>query len=158
MFLLSLAAYVSSAPIAPAASVAPSTSVLDVASATDEDQRVGWTSNPTGRGTSKIITSCTFTLALCIWTAIHPDLVRKTKPKKTTGNDNTDSSGSKPVTSSPAAAGAPPPVDGDGISWIGTQRSGRDTSPVPHPENDADTTPQSQTSSPANATTTGMDK
>lgn len=130
MFLLSLATYVSSAPIAPAASVAP-TSALPVA---NEDERVGWTSNPTGRGTSKIITSCTFTLALCIWTAIHPDLVRKTNPGKTTENENADSRESKPIASSPAATGTPRAPEGE----------------------NTDTTLQIQTSSPAGAATVGV--
>ncbi|KAI5836783.1 hypothetical protein DFP73DRAFT_505522, partial [Morchella snyderi] len=76
IFLLSLAAYVSSAPVGPVShvsvTVAPTPAV--VAPVAGGGERVGWTSDPAGRGTSKIIMSCGLTLALCIWTAIHPDL------------------------------------------------------------------------------------
>lgn len=30
---------------------------------------------PSGRGTIELLTSCTMTIVLCIWTAIHPDIV-----------------------------------------------------------------------------------
>jgi hypothetical protein len=71
LFLLSVAAYVSAAPVAPVTPCAPVAPVLP------EGARVGWVPNPVGRGTSKIIISCSVTLALCIWTAIHPDVVKK---------------------------------------------------------------------------------
>ena len=35
-----------------------------------------WVLEPDGRGSWSILYSCTFTLALCVWTAIHPNLPR----------------------------------------------------------------------------------
>lgn len=37
---------------------------------TDSHQRVGWASQPNGRGTIDIIWSCIFTLFLCVWTVL----------------------------------------------------------------------------------------
>jgi hypothetical protein len=37
-------------------------------------ERVGWTTSPNARGTFEIISSCIFTLSLCCWTAVHPDV------------------------------------------------------------------------------------
>lgn len=36
---------------------------------------VGWQSEPRGRGTFSIITTCGVTLGLCVWTAIHPNVL-----------------------------------------------------------------------------------
>lgn len=35
----------------------------------------GFVPNPTGRGTIEVLFSCIVTLGLCIWTAVHPDVV-----------------------------------------------------------------------------------
>lgn len=32
---------------------------------------VGWMADPSGRGTFSLVTSCLFTLGLCVWTAMH---------------------------------------------------------------------------------------
>lgn len=40
----------------------------------------GWVPAPRSRGTFNIITSCVVTLVLCVWTAIHPDVVHNVKP------------------------------------------------------------------------------
>jgi hypothetical protein len=39
-----------------------------------DNERVGWVSQPTGRGTAGLIYSCLFTIFLCTWTAYHPDV------------------------------------------------------------------------------------
>ncbi|KAH0611865.1 uncharacterized protein H6S33_011130 [Morchella sextelata] len=138
LFLLSLAAYVSSAPVASVASVAPTPTPAAVAPIAAEGERVGWTSNPDGRGTSKIIISCSLTIALCIWTAIHPDLVRKPLKDKAdpSGSENSSSAGAETPdgeevnprsdTNTPDSAQtavAPCPTCGE------TQKSRRDATP-----------------------------
>ena len=40
-----------------------------------------WVSDPNNRGTWSLLYSCTFTLALCVWTAIHPLSQRLRKAK-----------------------------------------------------------------------------
>lgn len=35
---------------------------------------VGWTSSPDGRGTNDIILTCIFTIVLCCWTSVCPNL------------------------------------------------------------------------------------
>jgi hypothetical protein len=38
------------------------------------NERIGWVSEPTGRGTAGLIYNCLFTIFLCTWTAYHPDV------------------------------------------------------------------------------------
>lgn len=41
---------------------------------TSSDERLGWVSQPNGRGTLDILLSCLFTVFLCTWTALHLNL------------------------------------------------------------------------------------
>ncbi len=37
----------------------------------DTSQTVGWVSEPNGRGTVSLVTSCVLTLGVCVWSAMH---------------------------------------------------------------------------------------
>ena len=50
--LLSLPSFAKSAPVVPT-------------------REPGWVSAPSGRGTFELVSSCVFTLVLCVWTALH---------------------------------------------------------------------------------------
>lgn len=41
---------------------------------------VAWVPEPRGRGTFGLVTSCVVTLGLCVWTAIHPDVIPDSTP------------------------------------------------------------------------------
>ena len=43
---------------------------------------VSWADNPHRRGTQEILTSCTITIFLCVWTAVHLNLPLRTKAKQ----------------------------------------------------------------------------
>ena len=46
------------------------------------DERVhGWTSEPSGRGSWGILSTCVLTLALCVWTALHPNVSKRRESK-----------------------------------------------------------------------------
>ena len=40
---------------------------------------VGWVSEPNGRGTFGVITSCLFTLSICVWSSLHLNVAPKTR-------------------------------------------------------------------------------
>ena len=40
---------------------------------------VGWVSEPNGRGTFGLVTSCLFTLSICVWSAMHLNVPPKTR-------------------------------------------------------------------------------
>ena len=39
-----------------------------------DEQKQPWTASPSGRGTLNILWTCVSTLALCVWTAVHPNI------------------------------------------------------------------------------------
>lgn len=41
---------------------------------TGPDDAVGWTSSPNRRGTIDIFWTCAFTLVICTWTVLHPNM------------------------------------------------------------------------------------
>lgn len=41
------------------------------------DSTVGWVSDPDGRGTASLVTSCILTLGLCAWRALHLNIPPK---------------------------------------------------------------------------------
>lgn len=43
---------------------------------------VGWVSDPNGRGTAGLITSCVLTLGLCAWSALHLNIPPKREPRR----------------------------------------------------------------------------
>ncbi|KAK3339621.1 hypothetical protein B0T25DRAFT_511802, partial [Lasiosphaeria hispida] len=49
-------------------------------SSSTSDRSGSYVSGPAGRGTIQLLWGCTITFALCIWTAIHPDVVHTNSP------------------------------------------------------------------------------
>jgi hypothetical protein len=47
-----------------------------LAEANPSDDRQGWTSSPNGRGTIDIIWACLFTIFICCWAIVRPDIAR----------------------------------------------------------------------------------
>lgn len=43
---------------------------------------VGWVSDPNGRGTAGLVTSCVLTLGLCAWSALHLNIPPKGETKR----------------------------------------------------------------------------
>lgn len=48
-----------------------------MANVTQSYAHVGWVSEPRVRGTASLLFSCTSTIAICTWTALHLDVPRK---------------------------------------------------------------------------------
>lgn len=56
--------------------------MASMAASHELEAKSGWVPQPKGRGTLSIVFSSTITLALCVWTAIHLDIVPKSTPLK----------------------------------------------------------------------------
>ncbi|RPB06380.1 hypothetical protein P167DRAFT_497744, partial [Morchella conica CCBAS932] len=48
---------------------------ISARSTSEKQEHVGWQREPDTRGTLSILRTCGITLALCVWTAIHPDII-----------------------------------------------------------------------------------
>lgn len=51
-------------------------------SSTNTMDNVGWVSDPNGRGTAGLITSCVVTLCLCAWSALHLNIPPKGESRR----------------------------------------------------------------------------
>lgn len=54
-----------------------STGIDKMYNRTVNEQRLGWVSEPEGRGTASLLLSCLFTVFICTWTALHMNVPDK---------------------------------------------------------------------------------